>query len=94
MALISPVSTSVETSASAAPVTGWAADRVLGDGLQARVERGVDLQPALARRRDAVLVDQLLLDEVEEVLLRALLVAEAAVQPEPLAWPPSCRSPG
>ena len=47
--MISPVSTSVETSAAAAPVTGCVGDRLLGDRLQGRVERRVDLEPAVAR---------------------------------------------
>ena len=71
--MISPVAASVETSASAAPVTGWAAIAALGDRLKIGVERRVDLQPALADGLDAVLVDQLLLDVVEEELLVARL---------------------
>ena len=70
--MISPVSASVETSAAAAPVTGWAAIACSATRLQLRVDRRVDLEPAVAHRVDPVLVDQLLLDEVEEVRLRCV----------------------
>ena len=44
-------------------------DGTLGVGLELRVDRRIDLEPAVADGVDAVLVDQLLLDVVEEVRL-------------------------
>jgi hypothetical protein len=59
-------------------------DRLLGGRLQPRLERRVDLEPAVADGLHAVTLDQLLLDVVEEVLLRPLLVAVAALEAEPV----------
>ena len=58
--------------------------RALGVGLERRVDRRIDLEPAVPDRVDPVLVDQLLLDVVEEVGLLDLLVLVAAVEAEPL----------
>ena len=49
-----------------------AVDRVAAGLLQLGVDRRVDLEPALADGVDAVLLDQLVLDEVEEVGLADL----------------------
>ena len=82
--MISPVSTSVETSALEASAVGWFGDRGLGCSLHVRIERRVDPQPTLANLADAVALDQLLLDVVEEELLLALLEAVAALGAGPL----------
>ncbi len=59
-------------------------DRLLGGGLELRLERRVDLEPARAHGLEAVLVDQLFLDEVEEVLLGTGRVTVAAIEAEVL----------
>ena len=57
-----------------------AGDRLPSGRLEVRVEGGVDLQPALADRVDAVVGDQLVLDVVEEVGLADAAVGVGAVQ--------------
>ena len=68
----------LRTAARVADRTG--VDGVLGVGLERRVDRRVDLEPAAPDGVDAVLVDQLLLDVVEEVRLLDLLVLVALVE--------------
>jgi hypothetical protein len=58
-------------------------DGVLGVSLERRVDRRVDLEAAAPDGVDAVLVDQLLLDVVEEVRLFDLLVLVTLVEAEP-----------
>ena len=58
-------------------------DRVAAHRLVARLDRRLDPQPAVADPVDAVAIDQLLLDVVEEVGLAALRVGIGRLQPEP-----------
>ena len=88
IATMLPVSTSIETSAADGPPSGATpfGDRLLGYRLQAAGRSSCrPCSPPLRTVLDAVALDQLLLDVVEEVRLADRLVAVAALEAEPVA---------